>query len=84
MTAQRLPFPFPVATWTGEAVRLIDQTRLPGDLVFRDCRTITELCEAIRVLAVRGAPAIGVAAGYVPTQVLEMVWFASQTRNLTS
>jgi len=27
---------------------------------------------------------IGVAAGYVPTQILEMVWFASQTRNLTS
>ena len=27
---------------------------------------------------------IGVAAGYVPTQILELVWFASQTRNLTS
>jgi methylthioribose-1-phosphate isomerase len=64
MTAERLPFPFPVAVWTGDAVRLIDQTRLPAELVFRDCRTVDELGEAIRVLAVRGAPAIGVAAGY--------------------
>ncbi len=64
MTNDRLPFPFPVAAWTGASVRLIDQTRLPVELVFRDCRTIDELGEAIRVLAVRGAPAIGVAAAY--------------------
>lgn len=59
-----LPFPFPVVRWTGTSVRLIDQTRLPGELVFRDCTTVPELCEAIRVLAVRGAPAIGVAAAF--------------------
>ena len=64
MTTERLPFPFPVATWTGDAVRLIDQTRLPGELVFRDCGSVDQLCAAIRELAVRGAPAIGVAAGY--------------------
>lgn len=64
MTPDRLQFPFPVATWTGVGVRLIDQTLLPGRLEFRDCDTVDALCEAIRVLAVRGAPAIGVAAGY--------------------
>lgn len=64
MNPPRLPFPFPVVTWTGESVRLIDQTRLPQELVFRECGTIDELCAAIRALAVRGAPAIGIAAGY--------------------
>jgi methylthioribose-1-phosphate isomerase len=64
MTGERLPFPFPVATWTGAAVRLIDQTRLPGELVYRDCTDIGQLARAIVELAVRGAPAIGIAAGY--------------------
>src|SRR5262245_45072548 len=43
-------------------VRLIDQTLLPTELVYRDCRTAEEMWEAIRALRVRGAPAIGVAA----------------------
>ena len=46
----------------GDAVRIIDQRRLPGALVERELRTLDEVCEAIRTLAVRGAPAIGVAA----------------------
>jgi len=49
--------------WTddGAGVRIIDQRRLPGELVERDLRTLEELCAAIRTLAVRGAPAIGIA-----------------------
>jgi methylthioribose-1-phosphate isomerase len=43
-------------------VRLIDQTLLPTHLEYRDCHTIEEIWEAIRMLRVRGAPAIGVAA----------------------
>ncbi len=43
-------------------IRLIDQTRLPNELVFLDCRDVKVLWEAIRNLRVRGAPAIGVAA----------------------
>ena len=46
----------------GDAVRIIDQRRLPRELVHRDLRTLDEVCDAIRTLAVRGAPAIGVAA----------------------
>jgi methylthioribose-1-phosphate isomerase len=46
---------------SGDAVRIIDQTRLPGELVERDLRTVAEVVDAIRALAVRGAPAIGVA-----------------------
>jgi methylthioribose-1-phosphate isomerase len=43
------------------AVRIIDQRCLPGVLVERDLRTVDEVVDAIRTLAVRGAPAIGVA-----------------------
>lgn len=46
----------------GRAVRIVDQRRLPAEFVERDLRTVEEVCEAIRTLAVRGAPAIGVAA----------------------
>jgi methylthioribose-1-phosphate isomerase len=51
--------------WIGDLpghVRLIDQTLLPTQVEFRDCRSVEEVWEAIRVLRVRGAPAIGVAA----------------------
>src|SRR5437762_14264596 len=43
-------------------LRLIDQTLLPTQVQYRDCRTVEEVWEAIRSLRVRGAPAIGVAA----------------------
>jgi len=46
----------------GDAVRIIDQRRLPAEYVERDLRTVEEVREAIASLAVRGAPAIGVAA----------------------
>jgi methylthioribose-1-phosphate isomerase len=48
--------------WQGDAVRLLDQRRLPAEAVFLDCRTPAEVQEAIRAMAVRGAPAIGVTA----------------------
>jgi methylthioribose-1-phosphate isomerase len=54
------PIP-PTIEWRGDAVRLIDQRRLPEELVLRECRSVHELCEAIRTLAVRGAPALGAA-----------------------
>jgi methylthioribose-1-phosphate isomerase len=47
--------------WADGLVRLVDQRRLPGELVLLECRTVEELCEAIRTLAVRGAPALGAA-----------------------
>ena len=47
--------------WLGGAVRLIDQRRLPEELVLLECRTVDELCEAISTLAIRGAPALGAA-----------------------
>lgn len=48
----------------GPVVRLLDQTQLPGQTVYLDCAQPEEVRQAIRDLAVRGAPAIGVAAAY--------------------
>ncbi len=60
----------PVQTirWSGDAatgsLRLIDQTRLPTDYLEIECRDVESVWEAIKMLRVRGAPAIGVAAAY--------------------
>jgi methylthioribose-1-phosphate isomerase len=48
----------------GPRVVLLDQRRLPDERVELVCTTVDELVVAIRELAVRGAPAIGVAAAY--------------------
>lgn len=45
-------------------LELIDQRRLPGEFVSLECRDTRILFDAIKTLAVRGAPAIGVAAAY--------------------
>ncbi len=45
----------------GSAVDIIDQRRLPDELVRRELRTEDDVCDAILTLAVRGAPAIGIA-----------------------
>jgi methylthioribose-1-phosphate isomerase len=48
----------------GPRVVLLDQRRLPDEVVALECRTVDELVAAIRELAIRGAPAIGIAAAY--------------------
>jgi methylthioribose-1-phosphate isomerase len=54
----------PTVAWEDGAVVMIDQRRLPGEEVFLRCKGHLEVAEAIRAMAIRGAPAIGVAAGY--------------------
>lgn len=49
---------------SGDCLRVIDQTRLPSDVVYCDLRSLDEIIEAIKRLMVRGAPAIGIAAAY--------------------
>jgi methylthioribose-1-phosphate isomerase len=48
----------------GDRLRLIDQTKLPGELVYRELDNYREIIGAIKRLEVRGAPAIGIAAAY--------------------
>jgi len=45
--------------WTGDAARIIDQTRLPGELAYLDIKSADEMYDAIKTLKIRGAPAIG-------------------------
>ncbi len=52
----------PTVEWKDGAVRLLDQSRLPGHVEFLDCRDYRDVAAAIRELKVRGAPAIGVTA----------------------
>jgi methylthioribose-1-phosphate isomerase len=47
--------------WGPAGVVIIDQRRLPAECVERELTSLDEVCEAIRTLAVRGAPAIGIA-----------------------
>jgi methylthioribose-1-phosphate isomerase len=50
--------------WTGDACRLLDQTKLPTETVYVDVTDERQMWEAIRRLVVRGAPAIGVSAAF--------------------
>ncbi len=51
--------------WTGRGcLELLDQRLLPSEIVFRECRSASEVASAIRDMVVRGAPAIGVSAAY--------------------
>lgn len=60
--------PIPALSWVGDAItghlQLLDQTLLPIECRDVRCTTVETVWEAIKSLRVRGAPAIGVAAGY--------------------
>jgi len=58
---------FETLRWVGGVdgyIEMIDQRLLPGEFEQLKCSTKEQLYDAIKTLAVRGAPAIGVAAGY--------------------
>ena len=65
--SSRMPRP-PTLRWIGGTddgcLELLDQRRLPTQIIMLRINTTRELWDAIRTLAVRGAPAIGVAAAY--------------------
>jgi methylthioribose-1-phosphate isomerase len=50
--------------WTGDALELLDQRKLPFTVEYLTCRTADEVAAAIHALAVRGAPAIGISAAW--------------------
>ena len=66
----------PAVKWTGGTdgvLELIDQRLLPLEFVVLSVREVEPLHEAIRTLAVRGAPAIGVAAAFGPVLALQQL-----------
>jgi methylthioribose-1-phosphate isomerase len=74
---------FKTLEWIGDidgCLEMIDQRRLPVKFEKLRCETIEQLYEAIKTLAVRGAPVIGVAAGFGVSLALAEL---EQTTNLT-
>lgn len=49
--------------WRNNKIKIIDQTRLPGKLQYLYIGSLKDLWQAIKVMKVRGAPALGAAAG---------------------
>ena len=54
----------PSLRWTGKHLELLDQRQLPGAVVLMQLKTWDEVAAAISTMAVRGAPAIGIAAAW--------------------
>ena len=54
--------PFRTIEWKDDHIRLLDQTLLPLHEEYVEIRSVDQMCDAIKRLVVRGAPAIGVAA----------------------
>ena len=50
-------------SWKDSSVMMIDQTKLPNKLMYVKCKDYKQVANAIKNLTIRGAPAIGVAAG---------------------
>lgn len=55
---------FKTLEWTGDRLRILDQSRLPDKVIYRDCTALEDVVSAIKNLRVRGAPAIGIAAAF--------------------
>ena len=54
---------FKTIEWKDDKVVMIDQTRLPREETYVECATYEDVADAIKRMVIRGAPAIGVAAG---------------------
>jgi len=50
--------------WNRKSIELIDQRKLPFKEIYISCSSVSEVADAIREMVVRGAPVIGVTAGY--------------------
>ena len=59
-----MPTSFKVIQWTGQAVVLLDQRRLPTREEYLNCGDYESVATAITEMVVRGAPAIGITAAY--------------------
>lgn len=55
-------------------VEMIDQTRLPAEYIILKLSTVDEMCDAIKRLVIRGAPALGVAGAFGLLLAIEERW----------
>jgi methylthioribose-1-phosphate isomerase len=63
-------------SWSNGKVRLLDQTKLPDELILLEISDYRHIVSSIKKLAVRGAPAIGIAAAF---GVVLSVWYADES-----
>ena len=68
----------PAVAWKNDSLVIIDQRKLPQQEIYLRCRTYIQAAQAIEKMAVRGAPAIGIAAAYGLT--LGMMGLAGKKR----
>ncbi len=72
----------PTVEWKDGIVRMLDQTKLPLEVVYNDCKDYQTVARGIKELWVRGAPAIGVSAAMglalgarqVPASTFDEFW----------
>jgi methylthioribose-1-phosphate isomerase len=72
----------PTVEWKNGIVRMLDQTKLPLETVYNDCKDYQDVARGIKELWVRGAPAIGIAAAMglalgarqIPASTFEEFW----------
>ncbi|MCI9212333.1 MAG: S-methyl-5-thioribose-1-phosphate isomerase [Ruminococcus sp.] len=50
--------------WRKNTLVLLDQTKIPREVAYVECKTVQDIYDAIQTMIVRGAPAIGVSAAY--------------------
>lgn len=62
--------------WRDERLYLLDQRKLPADIVFIECLDVPTTAEAITAMVVRGAPAIGITAAYGIVLAARIHWQA--------
>lgn len=71
---------YPVLTYKNGRLTVLDQTRLPGETAFVELADLPAVEHAIRTLQVRGAPLIGLTAGYGVCVALRDVSTAAKAR----
>ncbi|MBN2357139.1 S-methyl-5-thioribose-1-phosphate isomerase, partial [candidate division KSB1 bacterium] len=70
----------PSISWHDGKVRILDQTRLPEELIMLEISEYAAIIRAINTMSIRGAPAIGIAAAF---GVVLSVWGASESDRAT-
>ncbi len=63
----------PTIAWTGQEIEIIDQTLLPDELKVITLKTVDEVVDAIKRLAIRGAPAIGACGAYGVVVAIDLI-----------
>ena len=73
--------PYCSICWDVDKVKLLDQRRLPAEELYLEITDYHDVIEAIRTLAIRGAPAIGVAAAMGAALGALAVWIPATARS---